>query len=126
MFGGNTNWFGPIWFPLNYLFIDSMEKWGIAYPEYKFSNSDYIKDFSFTRIAQEIRQRLQNLFIPDTHGYIPALGTLSNIRDDPHWNNYYLFFEYFNGDTGEGIGASHQTGWTSLITEIIHELTNSQ
>lgn len=127
MFGGNTNWFGPIWFPLNYLFIDSIEKWGIAYPEFRFSSSDYIKEFSFKRIAQEIRQRLQNLFIPDTHGHIPALGSLSNLKDDPHWKDNYLFFEYFNGDTGEGIGANHQTGWTSLITEIIHELTtNSQ
>ncbi len=77
------------------------------------------RNFRLRELHKKIRQRLQNLFIPDTHEHIPALGSLSNLKDDPHWKDNYLFFEYFNGDTGEGIGANHQTGWTSLITEII-------
>jgi len=122
MFGGNTNWFGPIWFPLNYLFLDSMDKWGSIYGDLKISVPCWKRNMTFKDIAQEIRQRLRNLFVPNSRGEIPSLGLSRYFKDNPLWNNYYLFFEYFNGDTGEGIGASHQTGWTALITEIIHEL----
>lgn len=122
MFGGNTNWFGPIWFPLNYLFLDSMDKWGKIYGDTKISISGLNHNFTFNEIANEIRQRIRSLFVPNPRGEIPSLSSFASLKDNPQWNAYYLFFEYFNGDTGEGIGASHQTGWTALITEIIHEL----
>lgn len=122
MFGGNTNWFGPIWFPLNYLFLDSIEKWKEPYKDKKITLLKINKEMTFRDISQEIRKRLKNLFLPDIHGEIPALGSISHLKDNSLWNKYFFFFEYFNGDTGEGIGASHQTGWTALITEIIHEL----
>ena len=122
MFGGNTNWFGPIWFPLNYLFLDSMDKLGTVYGDTKITICGLKKDLTFDEIAKEIRQRIQSLFLPNSHGEIPSLSSFSSLKDDPLWNNYFLFFEYFNGDTGEGIGASHQTGWTALIAEILHEL----
>jgi len=122
MFGGNTNWFGPIWFPLNYLFLDSMDKWGTVYEELKIPVPFMKKNLTFKEIAQEIRQRIRNLFIPDNRGEIPSLASFTCFKDNSLWKNYYLFFEYFNGDSGEGIGASHQTGWTALIAEVIHEL----
>ncbi len=126
MFGGNTNWFGPIWFPLNYLFLNNMEKWGNVYEDTTVLISSTGKKITFKEIAKEIRQRLLALFVPNMHGEIPSLGSFSIFKENPLWNNYYLFFEYFNGDTGEGIGSIHQTGWTALIAEIINELYGNE
>ncbi|MGC9055226.1 MAG: hypothetical protein ACP5KS_15235, partial [Candidatus Hydrogenedens sp.] len=83
MFGGNTNWFGPIWFPLNYLFLDSMDKWGDVYGDLKIPVPCMKKSFTFKEIAYEIRQRLRNLFVPDTRGEIPSLGSFACFKDNP-------------------------------------------
>lgn len=121
MFGGNTNWFGPIWLPLNYIFIDYLEKLHLCYPDFQIEGeiNDTLKGKNFHEIAQEIRKRIIELFTPNVHGIIPALSNWSRFRGKKLWQDYYLFYEYFNGDTGEGIGASHQTGWTALISEIL-------
>ncbi|HPP57677.1 MAG TPA: glucosidase [Candidatus Hydrogenedens sp.] len=124
IFGGNTNWFGPIWFPLNYLFIHSMDKLGLSHSEFKYTSSQQFENYSFHNIADELRSRLLTLFKKNSQGCIPSMETFYRYNNIFSCEEHLLFYEYFNGDTGEGIGASHQTGWTALIAEIIQELAN--
>ncbi|MCX8064633.1 MAG: hypothetical protein N3G21_05605 [Candidatus Hydrogenedentes bacterium] len=123
MFGGNTNWYGPIWLSLNYIFIDYLEKLHLCFPDYRFEedSNEPLKGKNFHEIAQEIRKRIIDLFTPNAHGIIPSLSSWNRFRGQKLWQDLYLFYEYFNGDTGEGVGASHQTGWTALIAEIVLE-----
>lgn len=124
MFGGNSNWRGPIWFPINYLIIEALQKFHhyygddlqVAFP----TGSGNL--MTLDKVAAEISRRMISLFIPDeTTGARPIYGGLAHFRDDPHWREHILFYEYFNGDDGAGLGASHQTGWTGLIAKLIQQ-----
>jgi hypothetical protein len=124
MFGGNSNWRGPIWFPMNYLILDSLEKFSTYY------GSDYEVEYptnsgtmmTIKEAAEEVSKRLLALFVPDADKKIPMYGEYDKFQTDPLFNKNNLFFEYFDGDTGKGLGANHQTGWTGLISEIIRHL----
>jgi hypothetical protein len=121
LFGGNSNWRGPVWFPLNYLLIEALEKLDEYYGDhFKIecpTGSGHLVTLS--EIAQELRRRLIAIFEPDAKGFRPVFGDVEKFQKDPLFKNYLLFYEYFHGDTGKGLGASHQTGWTSLIAPII-------
>lgn len=122
MFGGNSNWRGPIWFPINYLLIESLQRFHRYYGdefkvEYPVGSG---KTITILGVADEISRRLASLFLRNSQGIRPALGRHSKVQKDPHFRDYILFYEYFHGDTGEGLGASHQTGWTALIAKILY------
>ena len=124
MFGGNSNWRGPVWFPLNYLLIESLERYHHFYGD-SFrvecpTGSGVMMNLD--EVAQELMKRLIRLFLRDKAGDRPCHGGDKWYRDDPHWKEYPLFYEYFHGETGRGLGASHQTGWTSLVNNLIHKL----
>ncbi len=124
MFGGNSNWRGPIWFPLNYLIIEALREYHSYYGD------DFQIEFpthsgsmaTLGEIADELSTRLVALFLPDAAGRRPFHGGRERLQDDPAWCDLLLFHEYFHGDTGEGLGASHQTGWTGLVATLIDEL----
>ena len=124
MFGGNSNWRGPIWFPMNYLILDSLEKF------YSYYGKDFKVEFptnsgemvNIKEASEGVAKRLLSLFIPNKDTKIPMYGEYEKFQQDPLFNKNHLFFEYFDGDTGKGLGANHQTGWTGLISEIIRHL----
>lgn len=117
MFGGNSNWRGPIWMPINYLLIESLLKFQEYYTddfkvEYPTSSGQY---HSLAEIASSLGQRLKSIFLRNEKGERPVFGGYDKLNHDSNFKDYILFHEYFNGDTGKGLGASHQTGWTGLI-----------
>ncbi|KAK6190725.1 hypothetical protein SNE40_002526 [Patella caerulea] len=121
MFGGNSNWRGPVWLPMNYIFMDSLSIYNAAYSDMKLSypsNSKNILDL--TSIIHNISSRIISIFLPDKHGIRPLHGNIKEYNKHGKWEDLILFYEYFNAETGKGCGASHQTGWTSLIVEFIH------
>lgn len=114
MFGGNSNWRGPVWFPLNYLLIKALER-------YCFFHGDDLKlecptGVFLSQVAKELARRLTSIFMPGKDGRRPCFGDNYRYSTDPHWRDYLLFHEYYHGEPGCGLGASHQTGWTALIT----------
>ncbi|MBL8851460.1 MAG: glucosidase [Planctomycetaceae bacterium] len=121
MFGGNSNWRGPVWFPVNYLLIEALERYHLFYGE------DFQVEcptgsgvwMTLDKVALELGRRLAALFLPDDQGRRPCHGDDSRFQDDPHWRDLALFYEYFHGDNGRGLGASHQTGWTALVTRLL-------
>jgi len=122
MFGGNSNWRGPIWMPVNMLILRAL----LQYYQY-YGNSFTIecptgsgKQMNLYEVADEIGRRLFKIFLKDEQGKRPVHGTTRKFQEDPHWRDYPLFYEYFHGDTGVGVGASHQTGWTGVIARIAH------
>ncbi len=120
-FGGNSNWRGPIWFPLNYLLVESLQKFHHYYTddfkvECPTGSGQYT---TLAGVAQELTRRLTRLFLPGDEGARPSLGPHPKLRTDPHFRDHLLFHEYFHGDTGQGLGASHQTGWTGLIAKLL-------
>jgi len=122
MFGGNSNWRGPIWMPVNMLILRALLQYHMYY-----GNSFTIecptgsgKLMNLYEVADEIGRRLTSIFLKDEQGKRPVHGTARKFQEDPHWKNYPLFYEYFHGDTGEGVGASHQTGWTGAIARVMH------
>lgn len=122
MFGGNSNWRGPIWFPLNYLVIESLERFYEYYGEsvriqYPTGTG---KLSSLREVAQGLAQRLIRIFTRQADGERVFHGQGDRLQKDPHFKDLVLFYEYFHGDNGKGLGASHQTGWTGLIAELIH------
>ncbi|MBA3649319.1 MAG: glucosidase [Chitinophagales bacterium] len=121
LFGGNSNWRGPIWMPANFLIIESLERFHYYYgPDFKIeypTNSG--NHLSLQEIANELSQRLLKIFRRDEKNNRPFFGDCEKMQRDPHFNNYILFHEYFHGDTGRGCGASHQTGWTGLIAKLL-------
>lgn len=121
MFGGNSNWRGPIWFPVNYLIIESLQKFHHYYGD-DFKIECPVGSGNFMTILEatdELSKRLKNLFLLDENGRRPAHALHPKMHDDPHFKNHILFWEYFHGDTGRGVGASHQTGWTGLVAKLI-------
>jgi hypothetical protein len=121
--GGNSNWRGPIWFPTTFLLIESLRKLGKAYgPDFSVPLPDGSgRQVTLTAMAEEIANRLIRIFTRDEEGKRPVYGGTKKFQDDPHWRDYILFYEYFHGDNGAGIGASHQTGWTALVASLIDE-----
>ncbi|WP_377026776.1 MGH1-like glycoside hydrolase domain-containing protein [Mucilaginibacter ginsenosidivorans] len=122
LFGGNSNWRGPIWMPVNYLLIESLHKFHAYYGpdfqvEHPVGSGNYL---SLEDVANELSKRLAKLFLRDESGKRPFLGTNQYMQNSPLFNNYILFYEYFHGDTGRGVGASHQTGWTGLVAKLLH------
>ncbi len=128
LFGGNSNWRGPIWFPVNYLIIEALERYHHFYGdtlkvECPTGSGQWM---NLAGVAREISARLVKLFLPDKNGQRPCHGGVSKYAQDPHWRNLVLFHEYFHGDTGKGLGASHQTGWTALVLRHIRDLARSR
>ena len=123
LFGGNSNWRGPIWFPVNYLLIESLQKF------HYFLGDNYKVECptgsgntaTLWQVAGEISHRLTRIFERDEHGRRPVFGGTEKFQTDPHWRDLIPFHEYFHGDNGAGIGASHQTGWTSLVAKLIQQ-----
>jgi hypothetical protein len=123
LFGGNSNWRGPIWFPLNYLLIESLQKFHHYYGddftvECPAGSGRYL---TLEGVADELAGRLVRLFLRGGDGRRPVFGARERFQRDPHWRDHLLFHEYFHGDTGAGLGASHQTGWTALIAKLIQQ-----
>ena len=124
LFGGNSNWRGPIWFPLNYLIIEALERYDHFYGdelrvECPRGSGRMLR---LAQVARELDRRLASLFLPDAHGRRPLHGGDERYAHDPAWQELVLFHEYFDGDTGRGLGASHQTGWTALAALCIERL----
>ncbi len=123
LFGGNSNWRGPIWFPVNYLLIESLQKFHHYY-------GDDLKVecptgsgtmMNLWEVSQELSRRLSHIFLKDSQGKRPVFGEIDKFQSDPHFRDHVLFYEYFHGDNGSGVGASHQTGWTGLVAKLLHQ-----
>ena len=123
LFGGNSNWRGPIWFPINYLLIESLQKF------HYFLGDGYKVEFptgsgrqaTVWSVAEELSRRLTHIFLKDGEGRRPVFGGTETFQRDPYWHDAVPFYEYFHGDNGAGIGASHQTGWTGLVAKLIQQ-----
>ena len=122
-FGGNSNWRGPVWFPLNFLLIEALQKhhfflgdaFKVVYP------AGSVSEASLWEVTTDLSYRLIKLFLRDATGRRPAHGDRAKFHADPHWRDLVLFHEYFHGDSGAGLGASHQTGWTGVVAKLIHQ-----
>jgi hypothetical protein len=128
LFGGNSNWRGPIWMPVNYLIIESLQKFHHYYgDDFKLEFPTRSGKFlSLNEIANELAKRLSCIFLVNRESRRPVFGFNDKMQNDPHFRNYVLFYEYFDGDTGRGVGASHQTGWTGLIAKLLHPVGTSK
>jgi hypothetical protein len=127
LFGGNSNWRGPVWLPVNYLLVEALESYHHFYGdtlqvECPVGSGRMV---NLQQAADEIAMRLVRLFLPDEKGRRPCHANNQRYAKDPAWNNLILFYEYFHGENGRGVGASHQTGWTSLITRCIEGLARN-
>jgi hypothetical protein len=124
MFGGNSNWRGPVWFPVNLLLIRALVT------HYRYYGNDLKVEcptgsgtmMTLFEVAQELSRRLASTFLRGSDGRRPVYGGTRIFQDDPHWRDLILFYEYFHGDNGAGLGASHQTGWTGLVARLIQVL----
>lgn len=119
--GGNSNWRGPIWFPTTFLMIESLRKLDKAYGPLLQIDDGQGKKATAGEMARYFAEAMIGLFTRNAQGQRPIFGDCQKFQDDPHWRDYLLFHEYFDGDTGKGLGASHQTGWTALIASLIDE-----
>ena len=123
LFGGNSNWRGPIWFPMNFLLIESLQKFhfylGDTYKVECPTGSG--QRHTLWEVASELSRRLSHLFLRNGDGQRPVYGGTEKFQTDPHWNDLILFYEYFHGDIGAGLGASHQTGWTGLVAKLLQQ-----
>ena len=121
LFGGNSNWRGPIWMPVNYLIIESLQKFHHYYgDDFKVEcPTGSGRYHTIDEVAGELASRLTRLFLRDGRGQRPVFGDNRRLQDDPHFRDYVMFHEYFHGDTGRGVGASHQTGWTGLVAKLL-------
>lgn len=125
LFGGNSNWRGPVWFPVNFLLIESLQKFHHYYGddfrvEYPTGSGKYV---TINDVADELAKRLARIFLLDREGRRPVLGYSRKMQTDPHFRDYVLFHEYFDGDSGRGVGASHQTGWTGVVAKLLQPRT---
>ncbi len=124
LFGGNSNWRGPVWFPVNFLLIESLQKF------HRYYGDDFKVEcptgsgrmLTLAEVAIELSRRLTQIFLRNSAGNRPVYGGAEKFQKDPHWRDLILFYEYFHGDNGAGIGASHQTGWTGLVAQLIQQL----
>jgi hypothetical protein len=123
MFGGNSNWRGPVWFPVNYLLIEALERYHHFYGEDLRVEcpTGSGRLLNLAEVAGELAARLTRLFLPDAQGRRPCHGEARRFAEDPHWRDLVLFYEYFHGDDGRGLGASHQTGWTALVARLLED-----
>ncbi|MBI3798559.1 MAG: glucosidase, partial [Deltaproteobacteria bacterium] len=123
LFGGNSNWRGPVWFPVNYLLIESLQKFhhylGDSYKVECPTGSGQM--LNLWEVAAELSHRLSRIFLRDAENRRPVYGGTEKFQHDPHWQDLILFYEYFHGDNGAGIGASHQTGWTGLVAKLLQQ-----
>jgi hypothetical protein len=123
LFGGNSNWRGPVWFPVNYLLVESLQKFhhylGDAF-KVEFPTGSG-RQMTLAEVAAELSRRLTHLFLRDPSGRRPCHGEASLYRTDPHFRDLLLFHEYFHGDDGSGLGASHQTGWTGIVAKLLQQ-----
>ena len=121
MFGGNSNWRGPIWMPVNVLLIRALMSYYLYYGDnFKIecpTGSGHL--MNLFEVSREIANRLTRIFLRDESGRRPVFGGTEKFQTDPNWKDYILFYEYFHGDNGAGLGASHQTGWTGLVAKLI-------
>jgi hypothetical protein len=123
MFGGNSNWRGPIWFPVNYLLIEALERY------HRFYGDDLRIEcptgsgrlMNLKEVADELSSRLMRIFLPDAHGLRPCHAAMPFFTQDPYWRDLIWFYECFDGDTGRGVGANHQTGWTALVARMLED-----
>ena len=123
LFGGNSNWRGPIWFPVNFLMIESLQKFHHYYGD------DFRVEFpagsgqkmSLWEVSAELSRSLTHIFLRGDNGRRPVYGASEKFQSDPLWRDLILFYEYFHGDTGAGLGASHQTGWTGLVSKLLEQ-----
>ena len=123
-FGGNSNWRGPIWFPINFLLVEALQKY------HQFYRNDLLVEYptgsgtklTLGQIAEELSHRLTSIFLRDEQGRRPVFGTDTTFQNDPNWRDYIPFHEYFHGDTGRGVGASHQTGWTAVVANLFQQI----
>jgi hypothetical protein len=123
LFGGNSNWRGPIWMPVNYLMVESLQKFHHYYGDtFQVEVPRYADRWmTLSEAAADLSRRLTAVFLRDENGRRPVLGGVEYFQNDPHWRDYIPFYEYFHGDNGAGIGASHQTGWTALVAKLISQ-----
>ena len=123
LFGGNSNWRGPIWFPVNYLIIESLQRFHHYYGnDFKVEHPTGSGNMlTLKEIAADLSDRLIRIFRKDSQGRRPAFGEYNKLQKDPHFSQYIWFFEYFHGDNGRGVGATHQTGWTALVAKLIQQ-----
>jgi hypothetical protein len=128
LFGGNSNWRGPIWFPMNFLLVECLQKFHHYFgDEFKVEfPTGSGRMFTLTEVAGEISRRLGKIFLRGEDGRRPVAGNLEIFQSDPHWNNLVLFHEYFHGDNGSGVGANHQTGWTGLVAKLLTQSGESR
>ncbi len=122
MFGGNSNWRGPVWMPVNALIIRALLQYFAYYGDnFKIEcPTGSGNQMNLYKVAEEIARRLSKIFLKDEKGSRPVYGGTDKFQVDPHWKDNILFYEYFHGDNGAGIGASHQTGWSGIIARIMH------
>jgi Mannosylglycerate hydrolase MGH1-like glycoside hydrolase domain len=128
VFGGNSNWRGPVWFPMNYLIIEALERY------YHYYGNDLTVEMprgsgrrmNLRDVALELARRLSSIFLPDSDGRRPCHGDDPRFARDPHWKDLVLFHEYFDGETGRGLGASHQTGWTALVLRLLKDVARAR
>jgi hypothetical protein len=123
LFGGNSNWRGPVWFPLNFLLIESLQRFHFYFGddvkvEFPTGSGNHL---NLSDVAQQLSKRLARLFLRDGDGHRPVFGGSRKFQDDPHFKDNILFYEYFHGDNGAGIGANHQTGWTALVAKLLQQ-----
>jgi hypothetical protein len=124
LFGGNSNWRGPIWFPVNFLLIESLQRF------HHYLGPDFTVEcptgsgrlMTLAQVAHDLSRRLTQIFLRDASGRRPVYGDVDLFQHDPQWNDLIPFHEYFHGDNGRGIGASHQTGWTGLVAKLLQQI----
>ena len=126
MFGGNSNWRGPIWFPINFLIVESLQRFHFYYGdslqvELPTGSGAYI---TLDEVAENLSDRLESIFLEDKNGNRPFNGGVKKFNKDPYFKNYIMFNEYFHGDNGRGMGASHQTGWTATVAKLMQVRAN--
>ncbi|HEX8247698.1 MAG TPA: hypothetical protein VF599_05985 [Pyrinomonadaceae bacterium] len=123
-FGGNSNWRGPVWFPVNYLLIEALQKFDFYYgDEFKVEfPTGSGRMLTLWQVSQELEKRLTQIFLKDSEGRRAVYGKIEKFQSNENWRDYILFYEYFHGDNGLGLGASHQTGWTGLIGKILQQI----